>query len=66
MVPYYPFKEERKILRKYRDGLEIEPDDIEILDELATVGLIRRGFSLSSNSETAIATAMAQILIAEN
>jgi hypothetical protein len=62
MMRNYPFKEEHDILVKYKDGRLIDDIDNAIIEELASVGLIRTGFSLSLNQRTAKTTAIGMLI----
>ncbi len=49
-------KEDIEILRRYKVGKDIEDSDIQKLDELASIGLIRKGISIKRRRVTAKTT----------
>ncbi len=49
-------KEDIEILRRYKVGKDIEDSDIQKLDELASIGLIRKGISIERRRVTAKTT----------
>jgi len=49
-------REDIEILRRYEVGKDIEDSDIQKLDELASVGLIRKGISIKRRQVTAKTT----------
>lgn len=57
------FEQELRILRKYKEGRDIDDEDSPILDELASVGFMHKGFSLRRNQPTAKTTDMGRSLI---
>lgn len=58
----YPFMLEREVLKKYLKGAVILEEDRPILDEFARIGFIRKGFSLTKKRDTAIVTALGNVL----
>jgi len=55
---YFPINKELKILEDYKNGKIVDPSDLEIIDELAMVGFIRRGVSLKMKKPTAKTTTL--------
>ena len=49
-------KEDIEILRRSKVGKDIEDSDIQKLDELASIGLIRKGISIKRRRVTAKTT----------
>jgi len=49
-------KEDIEILRHYKVGKDIEDSDIQKLNELASIGLIRKGISIKRRRVTAKTT----------
>lgn len=49
-------KEDIEVLRRYKVGKDIEDSDIQKLDELASIGLIRKGISIKRRRVTAKTT----------
>ncbi len=49
-------REDIEILRRYEAGKDIEDNDIQKLDELASIGLIRKGISIKRRRVTAKTT----------
>ena len=49
-------REDIEILRRYEVGKDIEDSDIQKLDELASIGLIRKGISIKRRRVTAKTT----------
>ena len=58
----FPFRRERTVLKRYLEGRIIQPEDAEVIDELAMTGFIRKGFSLTEKRETAIVTELGKVL----
>jgi hypothetical protein len=49
-------REDIEILKRYEVGKDIEDSDIQKLDELASIGLIRKGISIKRRRVTAKTT----------
>ena len=49
-------RDDIEILRRYETGKDIEESDRQKLDELASIGLIRKGISIKRRQVTAKAT----------
>ena len=56
MPVHQTVREDIEILRRYEAGKDIEDSDIQKLDELASVGLIRKGISIKRRQVTAKTT----------
>jgi len=48
---------DENLLKKYRTGCDVDKEDIPLLDELSTIGLVNFGISTKRNKMTAKTTA---------
>lgn len=63
MLNLYSGDCELRILQKYCIGQVIQEQDKDIIEELASIGLIRIGISLNQRKQTAKTTSLGLLLI---
>ena len=56
-------EDDLKILEKYKDGRDIDPGDFSKVNELASIGLMKKGLSIRRKKSTAKTTPLGRKLI---